>query len=233
MLKIRLIAIAGSGALHALFVMVLLMQPVPTLERVGQGSDVSSMEVFIVQTQERGGVHADQASPVKRPAPAHERAEARNALPEGGGAGSSAALAAVAVSVSSSADALAPVPGAAASGGAQAIDSALDEAASAAYSEYQRILLEHIRAYQFYPDNALHLSGRSQVGFVIERNGAVLQIWIESSSGSAILDRAAMETLRRAQPLPMIPASLPDTMSILLPVDFSGPQMLGADGTDR
>ncbi|WP_313440412.1 energy transducer TonB [Novosphingobium sp.] len=40
------------------------------------------------------------------------------------------------------------------------------------------------------------------------------------SSGSIFLDRAALETIRRAQPLPAIPEGKPDELELSVPVEF-------------
>ncbi len=97
------------------------------------------------------------------------------------------------------------------------------------YLDYQRRLLAHIRPYQFYPDAGRRgrLEGVVRVGFVLQRDGRVREVWVESSSGYAVLDEAAMDTVRRAQPLPLIPAILPDSMDVMLPIAFSAPAVLG------
>lgn len=41
------------------------------------------------------------------------------------------------------------------------------------------------------------------------------------SSGSELLDQAALDTVMRAQPLPRIPPGLAGPMAIELPVDFA------------
>jgi periplasmic protein TonB len=101
----------------------------------------------------------------------------------------------------------------------------LRTAAPGVASEFQKILLAHIERYRQYPDAARqrHLKGVVQVLFSMSRSGAVLGVWVKTSSGEAILDREAMDTVRRAQPLPMIPAALPDPLDILLPVAFEMP----------
>ncbi len=60
---------------------------------------------------------------------------------------------------------------------------------------------------KFYPAEARgqKLSGRPKVEFEILQSGEIKNAKIISSSGSAILDNAAIETIRRAMPLPYFP----------------------------
>jgi periplasmic protein TonB len=92
--------------------------------------------------------------------------------------------------------------------------------------DYQRRLLAHIEPYKRYPEAAANESrprGVVQLVFQIDRAGRVLGVWIAHSSGFAALDTAAIDTVRRAAPLPAIPAGLPDSMAVQLPVEFSAP----------
>jgi protein TonB len=87
---------------------------------------------------------------------------------------------------------------------------------------FQQRLLLHIARFQFYPDDARRerVQGTVQLMFAMRRDGTVSDVWVKRSSGSSILDRAAIETVRNAQPLPRIPAELPGTLNILVPVAF-------------
>ena len=91
--------------------------------------------------------------------------------------------------------------------------------------KFQRLLLAHIERYRRYPDAARFdgMQGTVQVLFVMRRDGSVLDVRVKSSSGRAVLDNEAIETIRRAQPLPLIPSELPDQLNILLPVAFDLP----------
>jgi protein TonB len=60
--------------------------------------------------------------------------------------------------------------------------------------------------------------GMTYVRFRVDRGGHVLSAAIDQSSGSPVLDAAAMETLRRADPLPKIPADRPDTIELVVPI---------------
>ena len=88
---------------------------------------------------------------------------------------------------------------------------------------YQRVLLLHIERFRGYPEDERnrHIEGTVLVRFAMTRQGSILDAWVDRSSGVSALDDEALATVHRAQPLPMIPASLPDRLSIVLPVSFS------------
>jgi periplasmic protein TonB len=105
-------------------------------------------------------------------------------------------------------------------------------AASAAFaapnsivSDYKKTLFQHIERVEQYPEaaRARRLHGVVQVLFAMNRDGTVVGAWVKRSSGSAILDQAAIDAVRRAQPLPRIPSELPDSLNIILPVEFETP----------
>jgi periplasmic protein TonB len=90
---------------------------------------------------------------------------------------------------------------------------------------FQQALMRHIERFQRYPGTARRdrLEGTVQVGFVMGRDGKILEAWIRSSSGQTLLDKEAVDALRRAEPLPIIPGELPDRLSVLVPVAFAAP----------
>jgi protein TonB len=87
---------------------------------------------------------------------------------------------------------------------------------------FQKALLTHIARFRLYPENARRagLQGTVQMLFAMRRDGMVTDVHIRTSSGERVLDEAAAETIRRAQPLPRIPRELPDRLTILVPVEF-------------
>jgi protein TonB len=91
-----------------------------------------------------------------------------------------------------------------------------------AASIFQRILFTHIARYQAYPDSARRdrLQGQVELYFSMRRDGTVSDIEVSSSSGYPELDDAAIDTIKRAEPLPRIPSELPDSLNIVLPVVF-------------
>lgn len=90
---------------------------------------------------------------------------------------------------------------------------------------FQRTLLSHIARYRQYPDQARRdrMQGIVQLVFAMRRNGTVTDVWVKTSSGHVTLDQAAVDTIFKAQPLPSIPADMPDELNIAMPVDFSLP----------
>ncbi|MDQ7010379.1 MAG: energy transducer TonB [Mariprofundaceae bacterium] len=62
----------------------------------------------------------------------------------------------------------------------------------------------HLEAHKFYPASARRrgITGEVEVGFVLDRLGMAEKITVLASSGHDLLDWAAQETVRRAQPFP-------------------------------
>jgi protein TonB len=96
---------------------------------------------------------------------------------------------------------------------------------SSAIAQFRTALLHHIANYQRYPKAAERdrLQGTVDTVFAMSRDGRLLGVWIKTSSGMAALDQAAIDTIRRAQPLPGIPAVLPDPIRIELALGFDPP----------
>lgn len=87
---------------------------------------------------------------------------------------------------------------------------------------WEALLLGHLQKYRRYPAaaRARGEQGTVYVRFRMDRGGSVLSCDIVQSSGSALLDRAALDTLRRAQPLPRIPDDRPAEIELSIPVEF-------------
>jgi len=95
-------------------------------------------------------------------------------------------------------------------------------ASSDTEKSWEALLLAHLEKYRRYPA-AARARGAQGVAFVrfrMNRAGTVLAVEIARSSGSTMLDRAAIETIRRAQPLPPIPEDKPDELDLAVPVEF-------------
>ncbi len=86
-------------------------------------------------------------------------------------------------------------------------------------------MFAHIARYQAYPDDARpnRLQGEVQVFFSMRRDGTVTDIEVAESSSHIELDDAALDTIRRAEPLPRIPTELPDNLNIVIPISFDVP----------
>ena len=116
----------------------------------------------------------------------------------------------------SKADRIAPETPAVASGAS---------AASAAAS-YRSILVAHLQRFKQFPSGAAsNEQGLVQVGFTVTRNGRVTGSRVVRSSGFASIDRAALEMLQRAQPLPSFPPEMRQASdSFTAPVNFTRPR---------
>ena len=92
-------------------------------------------------------------------------------------------------------------------------------------AKFLKALELHISRYQRYPEAARRdrVHGKVQLVFSMQRDGTVTDVRIESSSGYSVLDQAAIDTIRRAAPLPRIPAELPERLDILFPTAFDLP----------
>ncbi len=105
-----------------------------------------------------------------------------------------------------------------------AVSSAGNKQASAG-NESQRYLAEHfryigdlVRKHLVYPAMAQKMGwgGKVVVSFVIMENGSAGNIHLVESSGIPLLDRSALETIRRASPFPRPPVKA----EIVIPVQF-------------
>jgi protein TonB len=85
-------------------------------------------------------------------------------------------------------------------------------------------LARALQKFKRYPEQARRLrqEGRVKVRFTIDRRGRVISQQIVVSSGHALLDREVEAMLRRASPLPAIPASLSKSrLTLTLPIVFN------------
>ena len=92
-----------------------------------------------------------------------------------------------------------------------------------AWSDYVAGLQVWLKKHREYPESALILrqEGTASLYFVINRDGSLRDYRIEKSSGHELLDRAVIEMIERAQPLPRIPGNLDGTQVVLVvPVQF-------------
>lgn len=62
--------------------------------------------------------------------------------------------------------------------------------------------------------------GVASVRFRINRAGMLLSSSLVSGSGTRLLDQEALATVARAQPYPPIPASRPDEVELVVPIEF-------------
>lgn len=84
-------------------------------------------------------------------------------------------------------------------------------------------LFGHLNRYKRYPAAARmrRQEGVVSLRFTMDRKGRVLSYEIAKTSGSDALDNEARELIKRAAPLPAIPASFGrDTLDLVVPVEF-------------
>lgn len=89
--------------------------------------------------------------------------------------------------------------------------------------KFQQALLRHVARFQRYPNaaRALNLQGKVDMRFSLSRDGTLLGVWVKTGSGQVVLDKEAIDTIRRAQPLPAIPRELPDRLNVQLQLEFA------------
>jgi len=108
-----------------------------------------------------------------------------------------------------------------ASGGAAAMPAAAPD--PGAVSDYYRRVESHLARFHAYPASLAgpRPTGVVRVGLIVQRDGRVMDAWIETSSGVVPLDEAALQTLRRAEPLPGLPATLPGAIDLIVPLRYA------------
>ncbi|HCN46813.1 MAG TPA: energy transducer TonB [Pseudomonas sp.] len=81
---------------------------------------------------------------------------------------------------------------------------------SNALPTWQSDLLNHLAKYKRYPEDARrrNQTGITRLNFVVDGEGKVISYTLVGKSGSAALDRATLEMIRRAQPLPVPPKDI-------------------------
>jgi periplasmic protein TonB len=91
----------------------------------------------------------------------------------------------------------------------------------AASNAYDSQILERLQRFKRYPLAAHGASGTVMVQVELNRAGEVISGKVTKSSGNEILDREALEIIRRANPFPAFPAAKPGAQDIFIaPVKF-------------
>lgn len=92
----------------------------------------------------------------------------------------------------------------------------------AAKASWQGTLLAHLQKYKKYPQSAQSRGkeGLNRLRFVVDGEGNVLSFELVGRSGNADLDRATLDMIRRAQPLPKPPADMLNNGSIEIVAPF-------------
>jgi protein TonB len=98
----------------------------------------------------------------------------------------------------------------------------LGQFTQAGSNAYNALVFGHLQRFKRYPSSARGAQGVVVVKFVLDRAGAVIESAVTKSSGNDVLDREALEILRRASPFPPFPAAKPGPQdSYIAPVNFA------------
>jgi periplasmic protein TonB len=88
---------------------------------------------------------------------------------------------------------------------------------------WMRAVTDRVRQVFYYPGAALasRITGVAMMHFVVRKDGKLDRLEIAKSSGDAGLDKAALDIMQRAQPLPPIPERMhTDRVDGELPINF-------------
>ncbi len=91
-------------------------------------------------------------------------------------------------------------------------------------SRYEQLISLWIQKFKLYPDEARARGqqGETVIRIRIDRRGNIGYYILERSTGFQILDKAAIDMIKRANPVPAVPHDYPqgDLMEFLIPVSF-------------
>ncbi len=92
-------------------------------------------------------------------------------------------------------------------------------------SRYTQLISLWIQKFKVYPEEARvqGLKGSTVVRVRIDRKGTVRYYALEYTTGSEMLDHAAIDMIKRANPVPAVPSDYPkgELLEFLIPVSFS------------
>ena len=216
-------SLALSGAIHALFLLALLLGGLPRMEV----SPTRVIQVLLLEDAPGRGAAADggrAARTVVKPAPPEspprrERETVKKSpakVPRPIAPRDETVARPAAIRVSSQPAATAPsdiVPGGGARGASSAAESGGSESAASSGDERDHriaIIRRRIQEALVYPREARRrgIQGTSQVRFDLTDAGRLRTLALARSSGKKLLDDASLETLERAQPFPFIDGTL-------------------------
>ncbi|MCI4591807.1 energy transducer TonB [Sphingobium sp. BYY-5] len=88
--------------------------------------------------------------------------------------------------------------------------------------EWQAAAVAHILRYNRYPVLAQRegVEGTVRVRLCVRRDGRLVSVALEKTSGSSILDDAAIQAVRAANPLPALSADAAAESYFILPVTY-------------
>jgi len=102
----------------------------------------------------------------------------------------------------------------------EASPAVLDAVATA---RYEQLLVAWLEKHKKYPRRAkrLRIEGEGMLRILIDRTGQTRQVSLERRTGNRLLDKAALEMARRANPFPPMPENDPRRkMEFIVPVAF-------------
>ncbi len=90
---------------------------------------------------------------------------------------------------------------------------------------YMDSVLERLRRVQSHPTVSnlarYHTSGQVVVEFTVDQQGKLLDAVVKRSSGYSFLDKAGLELIRLAAPMPGLPVAIgKETLAIEVPIRF-------------
>jgi protein TonB len=92
-----------------------------------------------------------------------------------------------------------------------------------ARNAYLDLVARHTARYRFYPRLALDnkQEGRVVTRVTIARDGRLIDVRIDKSSGWPAIDAAELETMRKSAPFPPVPSDMPgDPLILILPIHY-------------
>jgi periplasmic protein TonB len=99
----------------------------------------------------------------------------------------------------------------------------IERPTSTALLTWERSMVMQLERHKRYPSQAQGEQGVAILSFTVDHQGHLLSSRIVRSSGSAILDTAALAMLSRAEPFPAPPPGIADELlSVTVPVRYSG-----------
>lgn len=83
-------------------------------------------------------------------------------------------------------------------------------------------VMARLERFRRYPNaaRARRQEGITQLRVSVARDGSLLALSLEATSGFPLLDQAALETFRRAAPFPKVPEERPAPVELSFPVEF-------------
>ncbi|MFV0279313.1 MAG: TonB family protein [Rhodoblastus sp.] len=95
------------------------------------------------------------------------------------------------------------------------------QAAQKIRTEWQRRLFRHLSRHKRYPPGVRRRQAETRVVFTLDRTGHVVSARISQSSGDAAFDNAALDMMKRSDPVPAPPPLVADeTLTFEIPVSF-------------